>query len=459
MGVIRLLLALSVFITHTKPFFGLPFVGGRIAVEAFFVISGFYMAFILNEKYTKPGSWRLFLQNRFLRLYPIYLFCVLFTLFVVIKIHTDPYLGWSSLLKLRFSTLLALIVPQITLIGQDIMLFFSVNSHTGFVTFQHLNDPDVIAGSSFLFVPTAWSLGIEMLFYVFAPFLTRRSNIELLFWMALSLIVRFVLSGVFGLGSGPWVNCFFLSELVFFLSGILAYRFFVVLRHRQVNLFFGKIFWAYLIAATLALNFVPIVEWGRLLIYIVLLIGTMPFIFLATRTTKLDRWIGELAYPFYLVHLLVLHINGQLAWHLSSINLAILSLFVSVLLVVLIEQPVNSWRQRRAGFTFTVFLPKIRLAAAAVLTIVACIGIARAPHVPLNDYEKMETEIYFWAKNNEEPDTVVMHFNSLPLTPRQILKLMIRSPDVPQNYRDIREPFVQQFGSFLEENYYKNSKK
>jgi peptidoglycan/LPS O-acetylase OafA/YrhL len=32
----------------------------------------FYMALILNEKYTGPGSCRLFFTNRVLRLYPAY---------------------------------------------------------------------------------------------------------------------------------------------------------------------------------------------------------------------------------------------------------------------------------------------------------------------------------------------------------------------------------------------------
>ena len=36
------------------------------------MISGFYMAMILTEKYCGPGSYRLFLTNRFLRIYPIY---------------------------------------------------------------------------------------------------------------------------------------------------------------------------------------------------------------------------------------------------------------------------------------------------------------------------------------------------------------------------------------------------
>src|SRR5438093_7095325 len=73
MGMFRFLLALSVVIAHTKAIYGYELIGGYLSVNSFFIISGFYMAFILNEKYIgKNSSYRLFITNRFLRIYPIY---------------------------------------------------------------------------------------------------------------------------------------------------------------------------------------------------------------------------------------------------------------------------------------------------------------------------------------------------------------------------------------------------
>lgn len=40
MGVLRLILALIVVIEHSEPLFGLNFIGGKNAVQAFYVISG-----------------------------------------------------------------------------------------------------------------------------------------------------------------------------------------------------------------------------------------------------------------------------------------------------------------------------------------------------------------------------------------------------------------------------------
>ena len=70
LGSLRLILALSVFLAYT----GHPFrlVHGGIAVEAFFIISGFYMALVINEKYSgfhTPHGFLVY-QSRILRLAP-----------------------------------------------------------------------------------------------------------------------------------------------------------------------------------------------------------------------------------------------------------------------------------------------------------------------------------------------------------------------------------------------------
>ena len=51
MGLIRTLLAISVVLAHSSPIFGIKLVGGQVAVQAFYMISGFYMTLVLNEKY------------------------------------------------------------------------------------------------------------------------------------------------------------------------------------------------------------------------------------------------------------------------------------------------------------------------------------------------------------------------------------------------------------------------
>lgn len=78
MGVVRLLFALSVVAAHStsNPF--LKFIGATIAVQSFFMISGFYMAMIQSNYTSKIKFWK----SRYLRLYPTYIFCILVTFFL-----------------------------------------------------------------------------------------------------------------------------------------------------------------------------------------------------------------------------------------------------------------------------------------------------------------------------------------------------------------------------------------
>ena len=92
MGILRYLLAITVVIAHSKALLGLTFVGSEIAVQAFYIISGFYMTLVLNEKYTGVNSsYFLFIKNRFLRLYPFYWLVLFLTILAsfVFLIKTD----------------------------------------------------------------------------------------------------------------------------------------------------------------------------------------------------------------------------------------------------------------------------------------------------------------------------------------------------------------------------------
>jgi peptidoglycan/LPS O-acetylase OafA/YrhL len=89
MGTVRTVLALLVALSHMAwadtatqhPLTG----GAMMAVNLFFIISGFYMALILRTKYV--GDVRAFYVARALRLYPLYWVVVVVSL---ILIHSVP---------------------------------------------------------------------------------------------------------------------------------------------------------------------------------------------------------------------------------------------------------------------------------------------------------------------------------------------------------------------------------
>ncbi len=75
-----------------------------------------------------------------------------------------------------------------------------------------------------LIIPQAWTLGLEVSFYLIAPFILTRKKILFLLLM-LSFALRIFLYQI-GLGrEDPWVYRFFPTELVFFILGALSQGF------------------------------------------------------------------------------------------------------------------------------------------------------------------------------------------------------------------------------------------
>jgi len=83
-GLLRLLLAVAVVFVHSGMNSVWTLTGATVAVETFFIISGFYMALVYNEKYakTKMPYWSFF-SSRILKIYPMY-YLVLVASFVLL---------------------------------------------------------------------------------------------------------------------------------------------------------------------------------------------------------------------------------------------------------------------------------------------------------------------------------------------------------------------------------------
>ena len=73
MGWMRFLLAAAVVFHHSTTPGNMPLVDGHQAVRLFYIISGFYMALILGQKYplNRQGLW-IFYTNRAARVFPVY---------------------------------------------------------------------------------------------------------------------------------------------------------------------------------------------------------------------------------------------------------------------------------------------------------------------------------------------------------------------------------------------------
>jgi len=236
MGSIRLLLALSVIASHCGLVFGSSFVGGSVAVQSFYIISGFYMTMILNEKYVgRNGSFRLFITNRFIRIFPIY--WVVLAASVIFVAGMAWSTGVPAQIFNNYSSIRTNIVPftylslsNVVIFGQDLAFFLGLNPGSGTIYFTsdfwHTHPPLY----TFLFIPQAWTLGLELTFYLIAPFILRKGIKTVVTLIILSFLVRLTLFDCLNLRNDPWNYRFFPSELMFFLLGYICYQMYLRLK-------------------------------------------------------------------------------------------------------------------------------------------------------------------------------------------------------------------------------------
>lgn len=360
MGVLRLLLAIAVIIAHCSALPMLRPVSGSVAVEAFFIISGFYMSLILQEKYNKK-PYRLFITNRLLRLYPVYwgvliatcLFC--FIIRLLSGPESFPIFDRYLSVPVTGGALSFLILTNLLIFGQDIVMFLGINPATGKLFFTDnfwQTSPPLY---SFLFIPQAWSLGLEMLFYLVAPFLLRRRTIWILSLILLSLGLRIYLYNGLGLRHDPWTYRFFPTEILFFLSGFISYRLYLKARHCRIPGYINGSILAYIILATTCYGWIPELQsqllpfsWNEIG-YFLSVAGAIPMLFIYLKNSKTDNWIGQLSYPMYISHILIIKIIYSLpfAFLKQSWCMVTATVIFSLLLDIGIARPVEIYRQKR----------------------------------------------------------------------------------------------------------------
>lgn len=329
----------------------------RQAVQVFYIISGFYMAMVLSSRYSRPRD---FYISRLLRIFPTYWVVLAGTIIVSMGLgllHGNwlmltPYLSHPS----DHNGLLGVVLTaltNVTLIGQDWVMFLS---HAWGRPLQLTGDfaRDVSPLWRYLLLPQCWSVGVELTFYAMVPLLNRLRSRWLILIAALSIASRLYAYWRLGLNHDPWTYRFFPFELGLFLFGMLGYRLYVKSapyhppqRFRCVSLR------SYLVAA------------GLLMLTLYVLVGTVwnigdvttqdlgplasfplwiviiPVLFFVFGNQKLDRMIGELSYPIYLVHFVVVAVASIPLGHLNlmrwnGVVCAVLSIIASAVLYGLV---------------------------------------------------------------------------------------------------------------------------
>jgi peptidoglycan/LPS O-acetylase OafA/YrhL len=235
-------------------------------------------------------------------------------------------------------------------------MFLGINNDNGMLFFTSDFRNTTPRLSTFLMIPQAWSLGIEVLFYIIAPFIVRRNK-----WFIISIIFGSLSIRIYtyylGYTNDPWTYRFFLSELALFLLGTMAYRMWAERKFfNNRNKYFVVIFFFIILIFfqyfPLIPNFYNTTNWA----FYFLVCFSLPYIFEVSKSSVYDKWIGELSYPVYISHTLVIMClipfisYFKLDEFKGEITVFITILF-SILLVKVISEPIEKIRQYRVNMT------------------------------------------------------------------------------------------------------------
>jgi peptidoglycan/LPS O-acetylase OafA/YrhL len=236
-------------------------------------------------------------------------------------------------------------LTNLTMLFQELVMFFSTYKDQIYWSGYLHSEVPLWRG---LLIPQGWTLGLELSFYLLAPYLLNLSSRWLVLGVFCSLAAKVIIVVAFDLHE-PWTYRFFPFELGYFLLGAVIFRYRRFLESpipRQI-----AIYCVYPLAVAFAAFSFPMHR--VTLLYPLILAFMLPFMFQATSNIRIDRLIGELSYPFYIFHYFSLAIatitvdrwlpdsKDSIAW----VGLA-LTLVLSLIGLTLELRFIEPWRTR-----------------------------------------------------------------------------------------------------------------
>lgn len=361
MGFLRLFLACIIVLWHSPIGIVPRILHPGLAVQCFYAISGFLIQLSINRYKNETNKhWYFnFYISRFLRIFPLYWLCAVLTFIFFDTLNISGYNPKEIAIFLLNNALI---------VGQDILRLFSYDFMEKSFSLlpayaenmTYIQSQQITFGNSyFTIMGQSWTLAVEIWFYFVAPFVLFRSNIILVGVITASMVGRFIFA-YYGYTHHTFLDGIILNEIGIFLCGALSARFYkhFLENHKSDNLkkvgfFVLPIMIAYYCYIWRAF---PGGAWGQGMFnvpykywsVIAATILMLPWIFHSFQEIRWDRMLGDLSYPVYISHLLVM--NALKEMHMPSHLIFVYALptiiGVATVIIYTIERPIDNWRHQ-----------------------------------------------------------------------------------------------------------------
>jgi peptidoglycan/LPS O-acetylase OafA/YrhL len=373
MGTIRFLLALSVVVVHSWPtLLGVKLINPVSAIQCFYIISGFLITMVLNER-KEYRSLSNFYLSRFLRLWPTYIVVATASLILlnwdVMFVRLPEIATWPSIAFIWLSNL--------TLLFQDWFLFLRFNEGWLVPTTNFLDTPHRVY--RFLLVPQCWSIGVELTFYMIAPFACRRwqsAAALFAFGLALRAVTAWFVPPV-----DPWTHRFAPNEMMIFAIGSLAYFACRELcpRFPRLTRIASAVAFAAMVTVVVAEPYllpitgrwegllpVLLIQNGPILLLMAVSVGPL---FYGSRNNRFDQIAGELSYLMYVSHYTIIRFMETIIPVPDDNTLYVATVIaVSFALLYGVQIPIDKLRARFGARNPTLSALRIPAASEPIIT-------------------------------------------------------------------------------------------
>lgn len=300
-GTLRFLLAALVALSH----FGvsLPnFNQGVTAVVIFYMLAGMVSyKLITNQFSNQPLSYY---KNRFMRIYPLYFLTLLFAFFIYLIGAKSAFISSTPNIADYLANLTIIPLAYYMYTGQD----------------------------SFTLIPPAWSLGVELQFYLLAPFIITNKK-KLYIFLSISLSI-YILATFGTINTDIYGYRHIAGVLSIFLLGVLLQK--ALQDDREAKIIIALIHLTAVISLALLYMYDLKAPYNYetlsgiiIALPLLLFIKKTPFV-----SSRIDKYLGSLSYALFLIHFPTLWLSQMLGYEVNAYTLLSLTFLLSSLLLI-----------------------------------------------------------------------------------------------------------------------------